>query len=322
MKAAVKANERSGLSRGEIKITLPNVSERRQVHLINPCSGAGKYTKTAERLAVESGGEVVFTEKPGYAEDYAAELFAKDKFAHLVVYGGDGTVCEAVNGIMSSGNNHTASFSVIPFGSGNDFYAYANDSSGFNKAELVRLDLCSANGRYFINMMNIGFDCSVVYRTGTLKKNPLFHGKAAYIAGVAEELIAKKPLSASITLDGGDVFDMPLLLTACANGRYCGGGFCAAPLSDMTDGLMDVLIVKDISRRKFISLVGAYKAGTFIDMDGTMKPEFDEVIMYRRCREYRVSGIERYCIDGEIYEPDGGEVCVRSVKDAVWFAAL
>lgn len=310
------------LDRVQTKIVLPNVAERRQVHLINPCACAGKHAAMAKKLAEEIGGEVVLTERAGFAEEYAAELFTRDKFAHLVVYGGDGTVYEAVNGIMRSGNSHTASFSVIPIGSGNDFSAYANDAAGFRKAELVRLDLCQANGRYFINMLNIGFDCNVVYRTAALKKSPLLRGKMAYIAGVAQELVMKKPISAKIIIDNGDELELPILLTACANGQFCGGGFCAAPLADMTDGLMDVLVVNDMTRRTFLSLVRDYKNGTYIEPDGTMKEKFEDVLMYRRCTGYRVSGIQRYCIDGEIIEPKDGAVTVKCVKNAIWFAAL
>lgn len=310
------------LERAQTKIVLPNVAERRQIHLINPRACAGKHAAMAKKLAEKTGGEVVLTEGAGFAEEYAAELFTKDKFAHLVVYGGDGTVYEAVNGIMNSGNSHTASFSVIPIGSGNDFSAYANEAAGFRKAELVRLDLCHANGRYFINMMNVGFDCNVVYRTASLKKNPLLRGKMSYIAGVAQELVMKKPVSAKITLDNGDELETSVLLTACANGQFCGGGFRGAPLADMTDGLMDILVVNDVTRRTFLSLVQDYKNGTYIEPDGTMKEKFEDVLMYRRCAKYRVSGIQRYCIDGEIMEPEDGSVTVRCVKNAIWFAAL
>jgi len=303
-------------------IVLPNVAERRQIHLINPHACAGKHAAAAKRLAEETGGEVVITERAGFAEEYAAELFTKDRFAHLVVYGGDGTINETVNGIMKSGNNHTASFSVIPFGSGNDFSAFANDAAGFTKAELTCVDVCQANDRYFINVMNIGFDSNVVDRTLKLKKNPLLRGKMSYIAGVAEELVRKTTTDGKITIDNGDPMETTFLLTACANGRYYGGGFCAAPLADITDGLMDVIVVKDVTRRQFISLVSDYKKGMYIEQDGVLKEKFEDIVMYRRCSEYRVSGIDRFCIDGELLEPEDGSVAVKCVKGALWFAAL
>jgi len=304
------------------KIELPNVSERRQVHLVNPAACGGKHAAMAKRLAEETGGEVVLSEHAGFAEDFAAELFLKDRFAHLVVYGGDGTICETVNGIMKSGNNHTASFSVIPTGSGNDFSAYANDGAGFKKAELQHLDLCRANDRYFINVMNIGFDCNVVYRTLKMKKNPLIRGKIKYIAGLVEELIHKKPIPARISVDNGAEVDTMVLLNVCANGRFYGGGFAAAPLADLQDGLMDVVTVRDVTRREFIGLVGEYKNGTFVESDGTIKKRFEDILMYRRCSQYRISGIEIFCIDGEIIKPEDGSVTLSCEKEAVWFAAL
>ncbi len=304
------------------KIDLPNVAERRQVHLVNPAACGGKHAALAKKLAEKTGGEVILSEYAGFAEDFAAELFTKDRFAHLVVYGGDGTICETVNGIMKSGNNHTASFSVIPMGSGNDFSAYANDGAGFKKAELQHLDLCRANDRYFINVMNIGFDCNVVYRTLKLKNNPFIRGKMKYIAGLAEELIFKKAISAKISVDNGVEVESSVLLNLCANGRFYGGGFAAAPLAELKDGLMDVVTVKDITRREFIGLVGDYKKGTFVNPDGSVKERFEDILMYRRCREYRVSGIDLFCIDGEIVKPEDGSVTVKCEKEAIWFAAL
>ncbi len=310
------------LERTSATIALPNVAKRRQVHLINPTACKGKHTGMAKRLAQSSGGEVVISEKAGFVEDYVAELFTKDRFAHLVIYGGDGTICEAVNGIVKSGNNHTASFSVIPTGSGNDFSAYANDGNAFQKAELVPLDLCRANDRYFINMLNIGFDCNVVHRTTKMQKNPLIRGKMKYIAGLVGELVTKNTIRAKITMDKGDELDTDVLLSVCANGRFYGGGFCAAPLAELTDGLMDILVVKDVTRREFLSMVGDYKKGTYIESDGTIKERFEDILMYRRCEEYRVSGIERYCIDGELVTPADGVVTVKCMKNAVWFVPL
>ena len=321
-----------------IPLTLPGVSERRHVHILNPASGGQKYYEAARRAVEKQKGEMLVSEKPGQLRELTAELFSRDPFAHAIVYGGDGSVYEAVGGIMDSGKNSTASFSVIPTGSGNDFSAYANDSGVFKKGELNKIDLvktlCEGEARYFANMMNIGFDCSVVRETYTLKKNPLFQGTAAYIAGVLKVLAVKKTFAADISLNGcvsladGSALDdvhesKKILLTACANAQFCGGGFRAASLASITDGLMDVLIVNDVSRLKFISLVGDYHNGSYIESDGKIKDSFSQVISYHRCRKMELTGPEYICLDGEIYETDrerriSAEVC----PGAVFFAAL
>ena len=334
MKAKVPETHRT------VKVELPGIADRRQVHILNPASGGtqgGKSYEAAKSAIEKAGGEIRISEKPGGIEELAAEVCAKDPFAHIIVYGGDGSVYEAVNGIMKSGNSRTASFSVIPLGSGNDFSRYVNDSDVFKKAELNKLDLikCTSGGveRYCANVMNMGFDCEVVRETYTLKKYPFLRGSAAYLAGVLKTLMVKKTIAAKITLEGcvdiGDsskeladeAIEQRILLTACANSRFYGGGFRAAPIASICDGLMDVLVVNDVPRLRFLMLVGAYHEGTFIDENGVMPKKFSKVLQYKRCRAIELDGPKRFCLDGEVFESDGkirGEV----VPGALWFAAL
>ena len=321
-----------------VPIVLPNVNERRHVHILNPTSGGKKYFDSSCRAIEKYGGEKLVSEFPGHIRELTAELFSRDPFAHVVIYGGDGSVFEAVNGIMDSGNAVTASFSVIPNGSGNDFSTYANDSGDFKKSELTKIDLIKTNFGdetfYFANMMNIGFDCAVVKETYSLKKKPIFGGSMAYIAGVLKVLAVKKTFDAKICLSGcvslsdnsalKDICkDKKLLLTACANARFCGGGFNAASLAMLTDGFMDVLIVNDVTRMKFLSLVGDYRTGDYISASGEIKTAFSDVISYIRCKKMEITGPELICLDGEIYETDREKrVTAEICPGAVWFASL
>lgn len=339
MKAAVPKTEKDKT----VRVEIPGIGERQQVHIINPTSGRGtgkdSVLAAVEKSVAENGGEIIKSEHPGHIEELVRTTCEKNPFVHIIAYGGDGTVFETVNGLMQSGANRTASFSIIPTGSGNDFSAFANDSGAFTKSELNKIDIirvkCGKNVRYYANMMNIGFDCAVVNETYSLKKKPFLHGSAAYIAGVAKTLLLKKKLRAKITLEGiesfengekltsTEIFERDLLLTAAANSQYCGGGFRAAPLASLTDGLLDVLVVDDMSRLRFISLVGAYQAGTYIDENGNMKEQFNKILTYRRCRKMTVEGPELYCLDGEIFSTDATRTIEAEViPDALWFVAL
>ncbi len=336
-------------------ITLPNVNERKHVHIINPCAGDGRLYEGVKKAVSQTGEEVRLTEGPGDVEKICREEIAKDPFVHLVVYGGDGTVHEAVNGIQNSGRALTASFSVIPAGSGNDFSAYANKAAGFTPPDLQHLDLVKttrkkADGaeevRWFANSLNLGFDGQVVLEADRYKHQKGLRGNTAYIAGVATVLLKKRAVPVKITLEGitdrasgagrtdgqwgslaekwnGDTLSVEgeILLTACANGPFCGGGFKGAPLCSMTDGLMDVLVVQNITRRKFVSMVGAYHDGTFIGEDGQVKPRFREVLRYFQCRKMHLLTEEGYCLDGEVYD-SAVDLTVELVPEAVWFAAL
>ena len=78
--------------------------------------------------------------------------------------------------------------------------------------------------------------------------------------GVVGELIKKKPLDLRVTLtyENGEteVIKEKLLLCAVANAKWYGGGFKVAPTADLSDGLLDVMIIRNVSRRTFISFVG------------------------------------------------------------------
>lgn len=317
---------------------LPKLGERRVVHILNPASGKPGYFDAARRKVEEAGGEMLVSEKCGGITELVENLLREDPYAHVVVYGGDGTVNEGVNGVMRSGAAETAVFSVVPMGSGNDFSAYANDTDELSKTEPVKIDLIKTtiNGevRYFANLANVGFDCDVVWETYTLKKNPLFRGKMAYIAGVVKVLFKKKTIDAKLTLtdcvdidSGAPVADVRLeqevLLAAFANSKFYGGGFKAAPLASVQDGLMDIITINDITRLKFISLVGNYKAGDYIDDRGKLKDNFKDIVTYNRCKNAVLTGVERICLDGEII-PTGEDKTVQFevVPGAIRFASV
>ena len=88
-----------------------------------------------------------------------------------------------------------------------------------------------------------------------------------------------------------------LLYLAIGNGRFCGGGFDAAPIALLDDGLMDVAIIKKISRLTFIGLVGSYKKGTYLSNEKAM-----QYITYKRVEHFKMEFDEPIpiCIDGEI----------------------
>ena len=80
------------------------------------------------------------------------------------------------------------------------------------------------NGKYGINVINIGFDCEVVRRVVNIKKVPLVSGKMAYIFGVMGEFLHKKAMDTKVTVtyaDGStEVIEEKTLLIAVANGMF------------------------------------------------------------------------------------------------------
>lgn len=285
------------------------VGERHIVHIINPVSGSGiKFRRTKKRID-SLGEDVYLTTGRRDCEEFIFELLTKDPTAHVVAHGGDGTMSEAVSGIMAAKAGETALFTGIPSGSGNDFLHYMYSEKN-EIGKIYPTDLIFANGRYSINITNVGFDCSVVSEAEKIRKIPGMGGAFSYIAGVASTLIKKESFKTKIVFEnvignGGiterEELSGDFLLAAIANGAYYGGGFKVAPVSDAGDGFFDVIVVKNVSVPKFISLVADFKKGSHINAKThKVKESFAEYLTFKRCKKVSFDGIREVCFDGEI----------------------
>lgn len=280
---------------------------RTTIHILNPKAGkgaAGKVKKT-----IKSDEFIYVSDSPEATQRFIKSTCDKNSDVTFTVYGGDGTVFSAVNALMQSGYNKTAALRVVPVGSGNDFIKTLEDEPG----EHV-IDVMSFNGKYAVNVINMGFDCGVVQRAASLKKKPFVSGKMAYIYGVIGELVKKKPLDLKITLtyENGEteVIEEKMLLCAVANAKWYGGGFKVAPLADVTDGVLDVMIIRNVSRRTFIGCVGDFKKGTLLDENGKPKEKIAHILYYRRCKAIKIEGCGTVCADGEIFKENTVEISV------------
>ena len=276
----------------------------RKIMILNPAAGHGdadKLTSPDENVSVYK------TKCIGDAERYVAEECRNDPETHFIVCGGDGTVNEVVNGIMTSGAGDKAMFSIVPTGTGNDFI-----KNGLEKRNCHKVDVIKINGKYAVNMINIGFDCDVVEKTQLYKQKHA--GSTAYLMGVGNVLFHKMGHNFKITytdLEGNEsTIEQDCLLCAVANGAYAGGGFKFAPISAVDDGILDVIIVNKISRVKFISLIKDFRSGKFISSDGVMKKAFQSAMKYIKCTAINIENTRTVCIDGEVVEADHAHISV------------
>lgn len=266
--------------------------------------------------------------KPSYSHGLKVQCTDGSVINRFYACGGDGTLNEVVNGAYGFSDIEIA---CIPIGTGNDFVRnfdidkevfldFNSQLEGLARSvDLIRYIEKKEAGeqvRYCINMFNIGFDCNVVDITAELKKKPLLKGSLAYLVGVGLILIKKKGASLDILLDDGTEKCGDLLLTAVANGCYCGGGVKGIPLADVSDGFMDVSIVSDIPRTTFMKLFPKYAKGTHLDESG-----IEKILTYKKCRSLTIrplAGSMRLCTDGEI--TDSGEVRFEIVPGAMKFS--
>ncbi len=303
--------------------------------IINPNAGR-KRRKAAllgriEQAAAQTGleCEVYFTRSMSDGENFVRKICREnpDKVFRFFGCGGDGTLNEVVNGIYGFDN---AVAGNVPLGTGNDFARAFGPLKRFAdiKAQLLgsirEVDLIRCtyefNGRHIVrycdNMINIGFDSNVVAKAAEIRRGGVVTGSAAYLLGVGIILIEKKGADLRIELDNGYVHDGPLLLTAAANGRYCGGGVQSSPESLVDDGIIEVSIIKEVSRSKFVSLYPSYSKGNHIE-----SLTAEGILDYHRVRRLKITsntGTMKVSNDGEIMSPHSLELEV--VPEAIRFS--
>lgn len=275
----------------------------KHVFLINPIAGDGKTPRQlrAKIESICSGRDlnwlVYETQAPGDARRYVAESFL-DETVRFYVVGGDGTLNEAVNGMMVRGSGELG---LIPCGSGDDFARFFPDRHLFLdierqlEAESKPIDLLRADGVYCINMCNVGLDADTAANVHRFTR--FLPGSIAYVVALIDRALHKLGKGLRATVDG-ETFEGTFVLGSFANGKSCGGGFFSSPRAVLDDGLMEVGLIKPLSRLKFIRLVGRYKRGDHMD-DASFAP----ILIYRRAKQVQLCFDEKvnFCIDGEIF---------------------
>lgn len=295
----------------------------KHVFILNPVAGKGamqnglslQIARICEQRGVDY--EIHQTESQGDANTYVRACCLAHPHTNLRFYacGGDGTLNETVNGAYGFAN---ASVGVIPVGTGNDFVRNFEGKDAFLDieaqldGETVMTDLLRYNDCFCVNMVNIGFDCEVVKLTAKLKKSKLVPKGLTYIIGLVITLIRKPGVEAVVTLDDGEPQKRRMLLTSAANGAWCGGGFHSTPLALLQDGVLDALLIKNVGRIHFLSLVKAYKQGTILENNRARK-----VIDYVKCHtiRYEFDGVQSICVDGEVTEAQ--DLCIDVVPAAL-----
>lgn len=275
--------------------------------ILNPKSGRKRKHQNIE-LAIKSACQnrklsyhIYYTTCPGDATEYVKSMIRiSDERQRFICIGGDGTLNEIVN---SAPCNPNVEFGVIPNGSGNDFVNNFTNKSLFSSidaqidGDTASLDLIKCNDNYCVNMVNIGFDCAVAREAAKLKRIKIFTPKFSYTLGVFKVIFRKIGTPMRLIFDDGEVVERLFTLTSIANGRYCGGGYCAAPNAKMDDGIMDISAINKISRFTFFGLLKSYKKGTYLE-----KKRVQKLVVHRRVSHFRMEFKEPLpiCIDGEI----------------------
>ena len=295
------------------------------VFIINPKAGErdlkAEITKAVKALPEAADCELYVTKGPRDATAYVKAWREANpgEQVRFIACGGDGTLNEVVSGAAGL---EGVSVSVYPCGSGNDFVKVFGGAERFlDPAKIVKasdrpLDLLRVGGRYSINVINFGFDTTVAITINKTRDKKGSAGKSVYTKGVVTALIKSMKNTCTVRADGETLNpDGKALLCTVANGQYVGGSFKCAPRSKPDDGLIEVCLIKPISRLRFVKILGTYTEGKHLD-----DPKMRDIVVYRQAKKVEVSAPAGFAfsLDGEIvYE---NEFTVELVPGAVRFA--
>lgn len=283
------------------------MTETKHFFIINPEAGKKNVSEKISKEISEAFKELneeykIYITKGKYDATNFTKNICETEEGNLRFYacGGDGTLNEVINGVIGFTN---ASVSVIPYGTGNDFINNFNSNSKFYdigkqiKFNQEEIDLLKVNDKYSVNVCNIGFDAKVAEDMVKFKRFPFVSGQVAYTISVFYSLLHNMYTNLEILIDNDELIKGDFLLCVIANGMTYGGGYKGAPLAKINDGLIDVCMIKKISRLKLINLINAYKKGEQLENE-----VLKEYCIYRKCRIINIKSKTdlTVCIDGEI----------------------
>ena len=237
----------------------------------------GKNLPDKNKIKAAMAGEdyeIIYTTYAGQPFDIAKDKAAKYG-PDIAIYacGGDGTINEVASALVGTDSY----MGVLPCGTGNDFCRTIHDGktadqvlAEIKNAQKTKVDIIKMNDRYSINIGSIGFDAAAVYRVVNNVNNVRKYKGMAYFVAALQSLKNDRvfPLSYELDLvDGRKISGQgEYLLLTLANGSYYGGGFKAAPLADIRDGIIDLSLVETLSYLKVTLLMMRYKKGRHLDM--------------------------------------------------------
>ena len=273
----------------------------RHVFLVNPVSGKADASLTLVPRIVEACAaagvdyEITLTEYPGHGARLARQWAETGEPVRLYACGGDGTFNEVLRGAMGWAN---AAVGCVPCGSGNDFIRnygtaeqFLNLDAQLNGSEQA-IDLMETSAGLCASICAAGLDAQVAYGIPKFRRLPFCGGSMAYKLSIVQNVCGPLGHRLAIQMDDEQLEEDCLMVAIC-NGSCYGGGFCAAPQASLQDGLLDVIVVRKVSRLRIAKVISLYKTGAHLK-NGQVVPELADVILYRQARQVRLN-----CLDGQ-----------------------
>jgi len=239
------------------------------VFLVNPASGNGATGKRWPELAHRAEmlgltGDALFSERPGHLIELARQA-ADDGADLLVAVGGDGTLNETVNGMLSA--SRVPELATIPLGTGMDFVRTHGIPNEFDDAvrtavtgtgkviDAGRVTYRAWDGteqvRFYANVGSVGMSGAVAQRANGMSK--ALGGKVTFFVALTQVFLRWKNTEVTVELADGETHTGRMHDVIVANGQWHGGAMWLAPEASAEDGLFDVVLIGDVTKLDFIT---------------------------------------------------------------------
>ena len=237
--------------------------------IVNPHSGHGAATRVAGTVASMLRAAVpelvaMVTADAAATSRVAAEAVERGDDV-LAVLGGDGTAHVAAQAVAGT----ATALAVLPTGSGNDLatalsipadpvQAARHITQALRTGQRRRIDLGRIEGAVaFTTVLCTGFDAAVNKRANAMRWPP---GPRRYELAVLAEVAALTPRPVRVRTKTTEV-ELEAILVAVGNGSCYGGGLRICPDATLTDGLLDVIVIAAVSRRRLLKVFPALRTG-------------------------------------------------------------
>lgn len=278
--------------------------------IVNPQAGNGRTEKiwpNIESVLEKSIGsfEVLHTTCRGDATDLSRRILAVDT-VRIVAVGGDGHLNEVLNGFIENDLpvNPEARLSFVMTGTGCDFQRslgisgkWQNAAAKLKDAKVLKIDVGKVTYtaadktqkiRYFDNIASFGLSGAVDHCLEHSRLRDYLGGSPLFLWATIKTVFTHPNQSIRFRIDDGPEEEICSRLCLLANGRYFGGAMHAAPEAELDDGLLDLLMLKEISVAKFLWHLPKIYKGTHLKI-----PE----IFFQKVRKFTAESSEQVILD-------------------------
>lgn len=228
--------------------------DRKFIYFINPISGTGGKALLTEIIKNKTSEknipfEILHTNAMGeYA--WLKEKIAAEKITDIIVCGGDGTVSQVAGVLLGIPVN----IGIVPMGSGNGLAFAAKIPKRIHKAlevifagHAAPIDSFYINKKFSCMLCGLGFDAQVAHDFAKQQKR----GLVTYVKQSVKNFFTAKPFPFEIIIDGRSITTDAFFISI-ANSNQFGNNFTIAPQASLHDGLLDIVVVNEMSKLRMI----------------------------------------------------------------------